>query len=41
VSIIEELLEEKVVAPVWKSKNTAVGIRRPNHAAPSIRKSWH
>jgi hypothetical protein len=33
-------LEEKVAAPVWKSKNTAVGIHRADHAALSIRKSW-
>jgi hypothetical protein len=31
-------LEEKVAAPVWKTKNTAVGIRHADHVAPSIRK---
>jgi hypothetical protein len=42
VSTIEELLEKKkVAAPVWKDENTAVGIRRADHVAPFIRKSWH
>jgi hypothetical protein len=40
VSTIEELLDRKVAAPVWKTENTAVGIRHADHVAPSIRKSW-
>jgi hypothetical protein len=28
-------------APVYKTENTAVGIRYADHATPSIRKSWH
>jgi hypothetical protein len=40
VSTIEELLDRKVAAPVWKTKNTAVGIRHVDHVALSIRKSW-
>jgi hypothetical protein len=34
-------LEEIVAAPVYKTENTAVGIRQADHVAPSIRKSWH
>jgi hypothetical protein len=34
-------LNENVAAPVKKTKLTAVGIRRADHATPSIRKSWH
>jgi hypothetical protein len=41
VSTIEELLEKKVAAPVWKAENTAIGIRRADHVAPSTRKIWH
>jgi hypothetical protein len=41
VSATEELLERKVAAPVYKTDNTAVGIRHADHVAPSIRKSWH
>jgi hypothetical protein len=41
VSTIEELLETKVAAPVYKTENTAVGIRRTDHATPSFRKSCH
>jgi hypothetical protein len=37
VSTTEELLDRKVTAPVWKTKNTAVGIRHADHVAPSIR----
>jgi hypothetical protein len=33
-------LEEKVVAPVYKTEITAVGIRYADHVAPSIQKSW-
>jgi hypothetical protein len=40
VSTTEELLGRKVAAPVWKAENTAVGIRRSDHVAPTIRKSW-
>jgi hypothetical protein len=38
VSTIEELLDRKVAAPVYKTENTAVGIRNADHVAPSIRK---
>jgi hypothetical protein len=38
VSTTEELLDRKVAAPVWKTENTAVGIRHADHMAPSIRK---
>jgi hypothetical protein len=38
VSTIEELLDRKVADPVWKTENTAVGIRHADHVAPSIRK---
>jgi hypothetical protein len=34
-------LKEKVAAPVYKTKITAVGIHHADHVAPSIRKSWH
>jgi hypothetical protein len=40
VSTTEELLDRKVAAPVYKTENTAVGIRHADHVAPSIRKSW-
>jgi hypothetical protein len=40
VSTTEELLDRKVAAPVYKTENTAVGIRRADHVAPFIRKSW-
>jgi hypothetical protein len=40
VSTPEELLDRKVAAPVYKTENTAVGIRHADHVAPSIRKSW-
>jgi hypothetical protein len=40
VSTTEELLDRKVAAPVYKTENTAVGIRHAAHVAPSIRKSW-
>jgi hypothetical protein len=36
----EELLDRKVAAPVWRTENTAVGIRQADHVAPYIRKSW-
>jgi hypothetical protein len=38
MSTTEELLDRKVAAPVWKTDNTAVGIRHAYHVAPSIRK---
>jgi hypothetical protein len=38
VSTSEELLDRKVVAPVYKTDNTAVEIRHADHVAPSIRK---
>jgi hypothetical protein len=38
VGTAEELLDRKVAAPVYKTENTAVGIRHADHAAPSIRK---
>jgi hypothetical protein len=40
VSTIEDLLDRKVVAPVYKTENTAVGIRHADHVAPYILKSW-
>jgi hypothetical protein len=40
VSTTGELLDRKVAAPVWKTKNTAVGICHAHHMAPFIRKSW-
>jgi hypothetical protein len=39
VSTTEELLDKKVAAPVYKTENTAVGIRHTDHVAPFIRKS--
>jgi hypothetical protein len=38
LSTTEELLYRKVAAPVYKTENTAVGIRHADHVAPSIRK---
>jgi hypothetical protein len=38
VSTTEELLDRKVAAPVYKTVNTAIGIRHADHVAPSIRK---
>jgi hypothetical protein len=38
VSTTEELLDRKVAAPVYKTENTAVGIRHATHVASSIRK---
>jgi hypothetical protein len=38
VSTTEELLDRKVAAPVYKTENTAVGIRHADYVAPSIRK---
>jgi hypothetical protein len=35
VSTTEELLDRKVAAPVYKTENTAVGIRHADHVAPS------
>jgi hypothetical protein len=39
VSKIEELLERKVAALVYKTENTAVGSRHADHVVRSIRKS--
>jgi hypothetical protein len=36
VSTTEELLDKKVVAPVWKTVNTAIRIRHADHMVPSI-----
>jgi hypothetical protein len=36
MSTTEELLDRKVAAPVYKTENTAVGIRHSDHVAPSI-----
>jgi hypothetical protein len=41
MSTIEGLLERKVAAPVYKTENTALGIRHAGHVTPSIRKSWY
>jgi hypothetical protein len=38
VSTTEEILGRKVAAPVYKTENTAVGIRHADHVAPSIPK---
>jgi hypothetical protein len=38
VSTTEEILDRKVAASVYKTENTAVGIRHADHVAPSIRK---
>jgi hypothetical protein len=40
VSTTEELLDRKIAAPVYKTQNTAVGIRHADYVAPYIRKSW-
>jgi hypothetical protein len=40
VSTTEELLDRKVAVLVYKTENTAVGIRHAYHVATSIRKSW-
>jgi hypothetical protein len=40
VSTTEELLDKNVAAPVYKTENTAVGIRHADHMTPSIRKGW-
>jgi hypothetical protein len=40
VSTTEELLDRKVAAPVYKTENTAVGIRHADHVAPTIHKTW-
>jgi hypothetical protein len=34
VSTTEELLDRKVAAPVYKTENSAVGIRRADYATP-------
>jgi hypothetical protein len=38
VSTIKELFDRKVAAPVYKTENTAIGIRHADHVAPSILK---
>jgi hypothetical protein len=38
VSKTEELLNRKIASPVYKTENTAVGIRHADHVAPSISK---
>jgi hypothetical protein len=38
VSKTEVILDRKVAAPVYKTDNTALGIRHADHVAPSIRK---
>jgi hypothetical protein len=40
VSTTEELLNRKIAAPVYKTENTAVGIRHADHVAPTFRISW-
>jgi hypothetical protein len=40
VSTTEEILDRKVAAPVYRTENTAEGIRHADHMAPFIRKSW-
>jgi hypothetical protein len=39
VSTTEELRDRKVAAPVYKTENTAVGIRHADHVALFIRRS--
>jgi hypothetical protein len=39
VSTTEELLDRKVAASVWKTLNTAVGIRHADHVTPYFHKS--
>jgi hypothetical protein len=39
MSTTVELFDRKVAAPVYKTENTAVGIRHADHVAPSIRKT--
>jgi hypothetical protein len=41
VSTTEELLDKKSSGSVYKTENTAVGIRHADHVATSILKSWH
>jgi hypothetical protein len=38
VSTTKELLDRKTAAPVYKTENTAVGIRHADHVTPYIRK---
>jgi hypothetical protein len=40
VNTTDELFDRQVAAPVYKTDNTAVGIRHADHVAPSSRKSW-
>jgi hypothetical protein len=39
-STTKELIHRKIDSPVYKTQNTAVGIRHADHVAPSIRKIW-
>jgi hypothetical protein len=41
VSTTEELLDRKVAAPVYKTENTAVGIRHADHVACSLADSGY
>jgi hypothetical protein len=41
VSAMRSYLKEKVSALVYKTENTALGIRYADHVAHFIRKSWH
>jgi hypothetical protein len=38
LSLVSTNVEEKVADPIYKTKNSAVGIRRTDHLTPSIRK---
>jgi hypothetical protein len=38
---LRSYLKEKVAAPVYKTENTAVGIRHADYVAPCISKNWH
>jgi hypothetical protein len=40
VSTTGELLDRNVAAPIYKTENTAVGIRHADNVAPSISESW-
>jgi hypothetical protein len=40
VSTTEKLFDRKAAAPVYKTENTALGLRHADNVAPSIRKSW-
>jgi hypothetical protein len=40
VSTIEELLERKSIGSGLEIDNTAVGIRKADHVAPSVHERW-